>query len=136
MVQNCRRCGAVFNSLNGGRLCPACVREDDEVFLTVKEFIYENPRATISEVASGLNISITRIKRYLREGRLEIIEKHNLFLECERCGVAIQTGRFCPACMDEFFKDLKKGGDEPVKKKDEKQEERVGYYFKESVRKT
>jgi predicted amidophosphoribosyltransferase len=39
------------------------------------------------------------IKRFLREGRLEIAnDEGNLVLECENCGRSIKTGRFCPDC--------------------------------------
>ena len=39
------------------------------------------------------------IKRFLREGRLEIAnDEGNLVLECENCGRSIKTGRICPDC--------------------------------------
>lgn len=135
MIQNCKKCKGLFNSLTDARLCPACLKEDDEIFAIVKEFIYANPGATISEVSTELDVSVNRIKRYLREGRLEILEKHNLFLECEKCGVAIQTGRFCPACANEFFNDLKKSGEEGSKSVTEKKSDGLKYFFIEGTQK-
>lgn len=119
MIATCKKCRKMINSMQGKYLCPECQKEDDDVFRTVKEYIYKNPRATISEVSTTLDVSVNRIRRYLREGRLEIIEKHNLFLECEKCGVAIQTGRFCGPCANEFFKDLQKESETGEKKKGE-----------------
>lgn len=135
MFRNCKKCGVLFDSVNESRLCSECTKQDDEVFMTVKSFIYENPGATISEVASSLEISVTRIKRYLREGRLEIIEKHNLFLECEKCGVAIQTGRFCTACTTEFFNELKNSDNPQIRQKVDKEADGIRFLFRDTVSK-
>jgi hypothetical protein len=44
-------------------------------------------------------MSVEKIKRFLKEGRLEITnDDGNLILECETCGKSIKSGRFCPEC--------------------------------------
>ena len=48
-----------------------------------------------------------KIFRYLREGRIELIDKHgNGILECERCGGHIKSGRYCEKCKAELQKEL------------------------------
>lgn len=105
-VRNCRKCGKIFNYIGGPSICPVCKELDEQDFKRVKEYLYDHPGATMSEVSTALEISVERIKSYLREGRLEIVgEQGNIVLECENCGKAIRSGRFC----DECSKSLSKG---------------------------
>jgi flagellar operon protein (TIGR03826 family) len=107
-VRNCRRCGKIYNYIGGAPICPLCREADEENFKRVKEYLYKNPGATMSEVSTILDISVERIKAYLKEGRLEIINNEgNLILECESCGKAIKTGRFCDDCSNGLIKGLR-----------------------------
>jgi len=107
-IRNCRRCGRVFNYIGGAPICPACREQDEADFKRVKEYLYKNPGATLSEVSTILEVSVEKIRAYLKEGRLEIIGgEGNMILECENCGKAIKTGRFCEECAKELEKDLK-----------------------------
>ncbi len=107
-IRNCKRCGRIFNYLGGQQLCYDCRNEDEKIFRKVKEYLYEHPGATISQVSMDLDVSMERIKAYLREGRLEIIDEGgNMVLECESCGKSIRTGRFCDECSRELARQLK-----------------------------
>ncbi|NLP07116.1 MAG: MerR family transcriptional regulator [Clostridiaceae bacterium] len=98
-VRNCRKCGKIFNYIGGAPICPACREKEEEDFQRVKKYLYENPGASLTQVSTELEISVEMIKRFLREGRLEIAnDEGNLVLECENCGRSIKTGRFCPDC--------------------------------------
>ncbi len=107
-VRNCRRCGRIYNYLGGAPICSVCREQDEVDFKRVKEYLYKNPGASMSEVSTILEISVERIKGYLKEGRLEIINNEgNMVLECETCGKAIRTGRFCDECAKGLANDLK-----------------------------
>jgi len=98
-VRNCRKCGKIFNYIGGAPICPACREKEEENFQRIKKYLYENPGASLTQVSTELDVSIETIKRFLREGRLEIAnDDGNLLLECENCGKAIKTGRYCPEC--------------------------------------
>ncbi len=98
-LKNCRSCGKVFGYVGGTSICPACREADEADFAAVKDYLYDNRGASLSQVSTDLEVSVEKIKRYLKEGRLEIIgETPNLFLECESCGRSIKTGRFCNEC--------------------------------------
>lgn len=105
-LRNCRRCGKMYNYLGGPPICQDCKNADEEVFKKVKEYLYDNPGALLSQVAMDLDVSVEKIKTFLREGRLEITEGSNIILECERCGKAIRTGRYCKECQNEMGNDF------------------------------
>lgn len=93
---------------NGNPICPACVHKEEEYFQVVKEYIWNNQHATVTEVSQATGVSTEKILRYLREGRLELSDQCvNLFLDCERCGVPIKSGRYCEKCTVEMEKILK-----------------------------
>lgn len=106
-VRNCRRCGKVYNYIGGPPICPSCKDADEVDFKRVKEYLYKNPGASLSQVSSELDVSVEKIRSYLKEGRLEIIgDDANLILECESCGKSIRTGRLCDSCAKELKKDF------------------------------
>jgi flagellar operon protein (TIGR03826 family) len=105
-LRNCRRCGRMYNYIGGPPICIDCKNADEEVFKKVKEYLYERPGATLSQVSMDLQVSVEKIKMFLKEGRLEITEGSNIILECERCGAAIKTGRFCIECQNQVSNDI------------------------------
>lgn len=106
-VRNCKRCNKIFNYLGGPQICPVCKEADEADFRKVKEYLYDHPGATMSQISMELGISVDKITRFLKEGRLEIVENSgNLVLECERCGKAIRTGRYCEECSKEVSRNF------------------------------
>jgi flagellar operon protein (TIGR03826 family) len=106
-VRNCRKCGKIFTYLAGAPICSTCKQLDEDDFKKVKDYLYENPGASITELSNQLEVSVEKIKRFLRDGRLEISgSEGNVFLECEGCGKAINSGRFCSECERSLTKDL------------------------------
>ena len=131
-VRNCKRCGRVYNYIGGVPLCPSCRDADEEDYKRIKEYLYENPGASMSEVSEVLNVSVEKITRFLKEGRLEIVgEGGNFILACERCGKSIKTGRFCNECYAEISKDL---GSAAYNIKNSMEKDRVGYLIRDLKR--
>lgn len=104
-VRNCKRCGKIYN-YDGFKNCPTCRREDEADFIKVKEYIYDSPGANISEVERETEVDSEKIIEFLRQGRLEVGDGHNLVLDCEVCGVGIKSGRFCDKCKNDMARDL------------------------------
>ena len=124
--RNCRNCGRVFQSNGYGRICPKCQMEDEANYALVKEYIYDNPGATIPEVSGATGVDQGKILQYLREGRLEIIG-HSMILDCERCGKSISTGRYCGACA----KEMERGFKDAFSNENQKNKEEVRMYTAE-----
>lgn len=107
-LRNCPRCGKLFAYI-GRSICNRCIEQEEEEFKLVKEYIYNNPGATVFEVADATEVSVDKIMRFLREERLEISSDNvNLILECESCGTSIRTGRYCQQCRDDLTNEMKR----------------------------
>lgn len=106
-VKNCARCGKMFSYMTGAPLCLSCKNQDEEEYKKVKEFLYDNPGATMPEVSEAVDVTVSKIKRFLKEGRLEIKENANFFLECERCSVPIKSGQYCENCSHILANEMK-----------------------------
>lgn len=98
-LMNCKLCGKVFQANEFTQVCQNCTTQDESEYGELREYLIEHPRASIYEVATNLDISINKIKYFLREGRIEIVEKVNRFLLCEECGQPIRSGRYCEECL-------------------------------------
>ncbi len=97
-VRNCKQCGRMFNYIGGLPLCPKCKDALEDKFAQVKEYVRDNPGATIQEVSEENTVSTQQIRQWIREERLEFSKDSPVGIECEVCGASIRTGRYCEAC--------------------------------------
>jgi len=99
-LRNCVRCG---NLMDGrlGSVCPDCRKQEAEAFDRVRAYLREHPQANLREVSEGAGVDPDQIRRFLREGRLELVGDPDA-LHCERCGASISTGRLCSDCLREL----------------------------------
>lgn len=124
-VRNCKKCGKLFN-FAGEPLCPVCVKEMEEKFFDVRQYIYDNPSASMSTVADETEVPIQQIKKWVRQERLSFTKDSGISIDCENCGKPILTGRYCNECkkkMANTFSSVYKEpepADVPVKKNSSK----------------
>lgn len=105
-LRNCPECGKLF-VYNHRNLCPECLKKDEEDFERVRDFINNNPRATLEEVSEATEVSTKNILEYLKEGRLMLRSNNvNILLNCEICGEPILSGRICEKCSSKFRREL------------------------------
>lgn len=98
---NCPRCGRLFGRINSP-ICKECEREEEQLFTKVRQYIEEHPNAKVADVTEALDISVRKIMRYLREGRLEVSAGISTMLRCEKCNSPIKKGHYCDACVIEL----------------------------------
>ena len=96
-IRNCKKCNALMN-YDGNPLCPKCMKEMEQKFLDVRQYIYDNPTATMVKVSEELDVPIQQIKKWIREERLAFAKDSGMSIDCEKCGKPILTGRFCVDC--------------------------------------
>ncbi|SKC55925.1 MerR family transcriptional regulator [Maledivibacter halophilus] len=117
-VRNCKECGKLFQYDGISKLCYRCRKKDDEDFRKVKEYLYENPKETITVVSEETQVPEDKILRYLREGKLEIVgENPGILLDCESCGKSIRTGRYCEQCARALERGFKGDGEREKERK-------------------
>lgn len=104
-VKQCRKCGKLFVS-DGSPLCVDCMRQMDECFNIIKDYVYDHPQANVAEISEGTGIDSAIVLDFLKQGRLSVSSSDDL-LKCENCGKPIVSGRYCEACLQQFENALK-----------------------------
>ncbi|MGE5472836.1 MAG: TIGR03826 family flagellar region protein [Ignavibacteriales bacterium] len=128
-IRNCKRCGKMYAYISGIPICDQCKQKEEDDFQKVKKYIYENRSSSMKEISEACEVSVEKITRFLREGRLEIKEDTNIILECENCGGPIKTGRFCAECSKKLERELSRASNIPEpsdSKEDEGEEKKKG----------
>ena len=100
-IVNCPRCGKLFTRMSSP-ICDACEKEEEKIFQDVKKYIEDNPNSHLEEVATATGVSVKKLLKYLREGRLETTQGIGSVLKCENCGKHIKRGRYCDTCVIEI----------------------------------
>jgi flagellar operon protein (TIGR03826 family) len=106
-IRNCRRCGKIFQ-FTGSYICASCIRQEEEDFKKVKEYLRTHSGSTSLEVSENTEVEIQTIERFIRQGLLDS-DEYDLVdgeLECEKCGHPIKSGRFCERCLVQLQQDL------------------------------
>lgn len=109
-VRNCKRCGKIYN-YTGSAVCNNCLRQEQEDFEKIRDYLFRNPNSSAAEVSEALGIELKVISRFLKEGRLEadyIRMSGDSVLSCEKCGKPVNSGRFCENCVREMQADFSK----------------------------
>ena len=105
-IIQCKLCNMPFHSV-GGKICPACTEKIDRDFITVRDYIYENPNARIDKVSEETEVDRATILHLLKEGRLilDTPDSDGLLL-CDICKKPISTGRMCNECKEKVSKTM------------------------------
>ena len=70
-VKNCKECGRLFNYMGGAPLCDGCRKKLEQKFQEVKQYLDENPNASVNQVSEDNDVSVKQIKQWIREERLQ-----------------------------------------------------------------
>ena len=70
MLKNCFRCGQVHNNLS--KYCEECEKIEAKIYRKVRDYLWENPNATVEEVHLETEVKRKKIRRYIREDKLVI----------------------------------------------------------------
>lgn len=101
MTSTCTVCGKNFEADNIKLLCYECRLVDRHLFGIIRNFLYDNPGASVNEVVQHTGVNSSIVLRYLREGRLETVG-HVKLLNCENCGKPIAYGTHCQECQQKL----------------------------------
>ncbi len=128
-VKSCKMCKRLFNYIGGRPICPKCASDLEDKFQGVKQYVIDNPSASISQVSEDNEIPISQIKQWIREERLSFSKDSVVGIECESCGTMIKTGRFCDVCKNKLHNGLESAikRPEPVREVKKKEDPRMRF---------
>ncbi len=95
MMSKCPKCGKLFVRANRP-ICDLCFKKDEETYEITRQYLKENPSATMEVLVEETGATKKQILRWIREGRLEI--EGETGVKCAKCGVPIKQGRICDKC--------------------------------------
>jgi flagellar operon protein (TIGR03826 family) len=104
-LANCPRCGRVF-AKGIKDVCPVCIQEIEKEYQKCAEYLREHRGTTIYELSEQTGVSIRQITRFIREGRISLVDAPNLGYPCETCGELIREGSLCAACRKRLTRDI------------------------------
>lgn len=111
MLKNCAECNRVFSHPTR-ELCQECHDETLKSYDAVRNYLKENPGATVAQVAQDTEVAVELIYDYIRQGRLDIVPK-DASLYCAICGAAISVGRVCARCRSDLRSTMTKESVKP-----------------------
>ena len=114
-IIQCKLCNKPFQSL-GARTCPDCLQKIDRDFITVRDYIYDNPDSKIDKVVEDTGVEKAVILHLLKEGRLTLdTPDAEGMLVCYVCKKPITSGRMCKECKEKVASTMSKsvGGSKP-----------------------
>ena len=130
-LRNCARCGKMFNYIGGQPICDPCKKAIEEDFQKVKQYIVDNPRAGLKQIADDNGVTSKQIQQWIREERLMFTSDSPLQIQCENCGASIQTGRYCAKCKASMANNLNTSfaKPQPAVQQPVKKESKAGMHF-------
>lgn len=109
---NCSECGNLCVE-NPSRLCPACIRLEEEAEDKVAGFLRGTRTASLEEIHKATGVKHKVILRMLKHGR--IFSDAIISYPCETCGAPITEGRVCDRCSKNIVGQLKPEEWKPTK---------------------
>jgi Predicted transcriptional regulator len=102
----CPRCNKLF-AKHFREMCNNCHQELEKDYERCIEYLRKNKGLTIQQLSEDTEISIKQITRWIREGRISLMDAPNLTYPCEVCGTLIRESNMCDACRGRLQKDMK-----------------------------
>lgn len=106
-VKICTQCYKFFSRIGEGNLCTSCQKEDYILLQNTKNYLDTHPQATLEELSQENNVSISKLKGYLRDNRLQLPLDSPIKLYCKQCNTPILSGQLCPSCRNTLKHALK-----------------------------
>lgn len=98
----CAWCGRAYNYNGVSDLCPICQKRDEETFKRIKEYLWQYPYSSVGKVALDLGLSVSTIRKYIREERIDVVKREGQKAYCKRCFTIINSGDYCDRCSVEM----------------------------------
>ena len=107
-IIQCKICNKPFQS-TGGKMCGSCLRDVDDAFVVIRDYLYDNPgNISVKKLSEKVEIPENIILHLIREGRivLEAGGGPGAPLLCELCRRPIKEGTMCADCRSKLASTL------------------------------
>ncbi|WNR44688.1 flagellar protein [Paenibacillus roseipurpureus] len=133
-VANCPRCGKIF--VRGFvELCPNCIKEQELQYERCLKYLRENRGVNIQELSEATEVPVKQITKFVREGRISIMNAPNMSYPCEVCGTLIRENTICELCRQKLMKDVKNSAEDGRREEERRQQEgKVSFNIKDRLR--
>ncbi len=112
-MRNCPKCGNVFTFIRNP-ICSDCQEIEDQIFETVRRYLKDNGDKTLEEVAEATEVSVKKILKYIKEGKIDIAGNENISYPCDNCGKPITSGAYCQSCASKLKNKFSNSFSKPV----------------------
>lgn len=107
MAANCPRCGKLYNK-SIGSVCSSCHREIEKQYEACLHYLRKHKGCNIYELSEATDVSVRQITKFIREGRISVMDAPNMGYPCEVCGTLIHAGGMCDKCRTRLAKDVQR----------------------------
>ncbi|QJD85235.1 flagellar protein [Cohnella herbarum] len=105
----CPRCEKLFDK-NFRDVCNSCYQDLEKDYERCVEHLRKNKGLDIQQLSDEMEISIKQITRWIREGRISLVNAPNMSYPCESCGILIRESHLCESCKKRLQRDVKNAG--------------------------
>ncbi|MCD9022301.1 flagellar protein [Cohnella silvisoli] len=102
----CPRCNKLY-AKTIREMCNNCYNELEKDYERCVQYLRENKGLNIQQLSDDTEISIKQITRWIREGRISLLNAPNLSYPCETCGTLIRDGHMCDSCKARLQRDVR-----------------------------
>ncbi|RTE07898.1 TIGR03826 family flagellar region protein [Paenibacillus whitsoniae] len=133
-VANCPRCGKIF--VKGfAEVCPNCLKDLEQQYEKCLKYLRDHRGTNITDLSEATGVSVKQITKFIREGRISIMNAPNMGYPCEVCGTLIRENTLCEPCRMKLVKDVRNNTeDERRKTEQEVKDAHVAFKIQERLR--
>ncbi|MDR6553612.1 flagellar protein [Paenibacillus qinlingensis] len=133
-VVNCSRCGKIF--VKGfAELCPNCMKDLEQQYEKCVKYLRESKGVNINDLSEATGVSVKQITKFIREGRISIVNAPNMSYPCEVCGTLIRENTICEPCRMKLVKDVRNNSEDELRRvANEKKENQLSFNIKDRLR--
>lgn len=113
-IRNCTKCGKIFASVHGERVCKDCIQQEKDFEEQVVKYIRNNPGSSVKEVMEATGASEKMMKRMMQDGIFSnsaIKHEEGSTYPCMSCGRPITNGTYCMDCLSRLRDQTRKAAE-------------------------
>ncbi|RKP47259.1 flagellar protein [Cohnella endophytica] len=94
-------------SKNFREVCNNCHASLEKDYERCVEHLRQNKGLDITQLSEDMEVSVKQITKWIREGRISLLNAPNMSYPCESCGILIRDGHMCDNCKARLQRDVK-----------------------------